>query len=120
MELLFSQDSAIGLEEVLGVTLGGSRARRFKGVRNLTASCASGSRMPWPRGPIRALTEKYSKVQLRLLSGLTGELDVAAVSGQSDDKRNLRRFSFQILTCWITEDCRESPSMRFNFTAESC
>jgi len=79
--------------------------------------------------PIRALTEKYSKVQLRLLSGLTGELfnrllagelDVAAISGQSEDKWNLRRFSFQILTCWITEDCRESPSMRFNFTAEFC
>ena len=29
-------------------------------------------------------------------------------------------FSFQILTCWITEDCRESPSMRFNFTAKFC
>jgi DNA-binding transcriptional LysR family regulator len=79
--------------------------------------------------PIRAVTEKHSKVQLRLVSGLTGELfnrllagelDVAAISGQSEDKWNLRRFSFQILTCWITEDCRESPSVRFNFTAEFC
>jgi DNA-binding transcriptional LysR family regulator len=59
---------------------------------NLTASCASGSRIPWLRGtlidPIRALTEKYPKVRLRLLSELTselfnrllaGDLDVAAV-----------------------------------------
>jgi len=34
--------------------------------------------------PIRALTEKYSKVQLRLLSGLTGELFNRLLAGELD------------------------------------
>src|SRR5262245_30214280 len=34
--------------------------------------------------PIRALTEKYSKVQLRLLSGLTGELFNRLLAGEFD------------------------------------
>ena len=55
---------------------------------NLTAPCRIGLAHPLAEGaliePIRALTEKYPKVRLRLLSELTGELFNRLLAGELD------------------------------------